>query len=294
MKVANLAPTKGISRENFIFRGLCELNVWDAGGQQHYMEQYFSDSQRELIFSEITATVFMVDSTVIEPYIKEIFENYLINIFEFSPYIERIYVLLNKIDLQDSQEDKAYIMLSEGLSEDVKDKIDFTPVSVKEGSAQHRLIEILDQEIQKSTLSLQRLGKIRHQIDSLKKDTLAEYFLFNRPDGLLITSTIGKFESKPLEFMKFEIGTLDSNIYKIYKLILELKGITNISPLNLSTIIYQSENSYILMKDIANDAILLALTKTKDENAFFEVMKKLNSEEFQNLANLLQEKIVNF
>jgi hypothetical protein len=294
MRVANLAPTKGISRENFIYRGLCELNVWDAGGQKHYIEQYFSDSQRELIFSEITATVFMVDSTIVEPYVKEIFEEFLMNTFEFSPHIEKIYVLLNKIDLQDSEEDKAYKLLSETLNEDLREKVEFTPVSVKEGSAQHRLIEILDQEIQKSTLSLQRLGKIRFQLDALKRDTLADYFVFNRPDGLLISSTIGKFESKPLEFMKFEIGTLDSNIYKIYKNILELKGIKNISPLDLSIIIYQSENSYVLMKDIANDAILLAVTKTKDENAFFEVMKKLNSEEFQDLAHLLREKIVSF
>jgi len=288
MRVANLAPTKGISRENFIFRGILEILVWDCGGQKHYIEQYFSDSQRELIFSEITTTVFMVDSTIIEPYVKDIFEEFLMNTFEFSPHIEKIYVLLNKIDLQDSQEDKAYKILSEALNEDLREKVEFTPVSVKEGSAQHRLIEILDQEIQKSTLSLQRLGKIRFQLDALKKDTLADYFVFNRPDGLLISSTIGKFESQPLEFMKFEIGTLDSNIYKIYKNILELKGIKNISPIDLSIIIYQSEDFYVLMKDIANDAILLAITNTKDEKAFFDVMKKLNGEEFQNLANMLQ------
>ena len=62
MKVANIKPTKGISRENFIFRGIMELTVWDAGGQERYLERYFSESQRELIFSEVTTAVFMVDS----------------------------------------------------------------------------------------------------------------------------------------------------------------------------------------------------------------------------------------
>ena len=64
MKVLNLKPTKGVSRENFIFRGILELSVWDLGGQERYLERYFSESQRELIFSEVTAAVFMVDSYI--------------------------------------------------------------------------------------------------------------------------------------------------------------------------------------------------------------------------------------
>lgn len=290
MRVANLAPTKGISRENFIFRGLIEVNIWDAGGQQKYMEQYFSETQKEFVFSEITTAIFMVDSTKIDPTIKEIFETYVMNILEFSPHIEKLYVLLNKIDLQNSQEDQIYELLSEVLSDDLKERVEFTPVSVKEGTAQHRLIEILDQEIQKSTLSLQKLGKIRHQLDSFQRDTLADYFLFNRPDGLLITSTLGKFESNPLEFMKFEIGSLDSNIYKIYQKILELKGINTINPLNLDTITYKSEESYILLKDIGNNAVLLAIIK-KNEQALLDVIRKLNSDDFHELEALLSEKL---
>ena len=77
MKVLNLKPTKGVSRENFIFRGIMELNVWDLGGQERYMERYFSESQRELIFSEATTAVFMVDSAAIDPEVREIFEKFL-------------------------------------------------------------------------------------------------------------------------------------------------------------------------------------------------------------------------
>ncbi|MBD3214362.1 MAG: hypothetical protein GF311_17255 [Candidatus Lokiarchaeota archaeon] len=285
MKVVNLKPTKGISRENFIFRGIMELNVWDAGGQEVYMKRYFSEKQRELVFSEITTTVFMVDATVIDPRVKEVFEKYLMNVFEFSPHIDRIYVLLNKIDLPESEEDTLYKMLSENLDEDMKQKVHFTPVSVKEGTAQHRLIEILDYEIQKSTLSLQRLGKIRHLLDQFKIDTLSEYLLFNRPDGLLIASTLGKFESKPLEFMKFEIGTLDSNMYQIYKKIMKLMNKPSISPLDLSTIIYESDSSHILIREVANEAILMAVTKNKDENVFFDVMKTISGEKFDDLKS---------
>ena len=287
MKVLNLKPTKGVSRENFIFRGIMELNVWDLGGQERYMERYFSESQRERIFSESTTAVFMVDSVVIDPNVREIFDNFLKYLLEFSPNIENIYVLLNKIDLPESREDDFFKVLSGELNEDLMKKLAFTPVSVKEGSAQHRLIEILDYEIQKNTLSMQRLGKIRHLLDQLKTNTLSEYLLFNQPDGLLIASTFGKLDLKPLQFMKFEIGTLDSNIYNIYQQVMELQNISNYSALSLSTIVYESDNCYILVKEVSNGAVLMAITKNRQPEVFSGVMNALNGEEFENLKEFL-------
>ena len=287
MKVLNLKPTKSISRENFIFRGIMELNVWDAGGQEHYMEKYFSESHRELVFSEVTTAIFMADSAVIEDRVKEIFEKFLTYIFEFSPQINKVYVLLNKIDLQNSQEDILYDLLIKDLSDELKIKIAFTPVSVKEGSAQHRLIEILDFEIQQNTLALQRLGKLRHLLDEFKVSTLSEYLLFNQPDGLLIASTLGKFESKPLQFMKFEIGTLDSNIYQIYTKIMELLN-SDISPLDLSTVIYESGENYVLVKEVSNGIVLMAVTKSKNQEAFATVIKTLSGKDFDKLKQYLE------
>ena len=289
MKVINLKPTKGISRENFIFRGIIELNVWDAGGQEIYMKRYFSENQREFVFSEVTAAIFMADASMIEQKTRDTFDKFLENIFEFSPNLDKVYVLLNKIDLEDSKEDDLYDLLSKGINGDLREKILFTPVSVKEGSAQHRLIEVLDYEIQKSTLSLQRLGRIRHLLDQFKLNTLSEYLLFNVPDGLIIASTLGKFESKPLEFMKFEIGTLDSNMYQIYKKIMELMNMPNVSPLDLSAIIYESEHSYILVKEVQNKAVLMAVTRNKKQDVFMSVIQTLNGEKFKNLESFFVE-----
>lgn len=288
MKVANLKPTKGISRENFIFRGIMELNVWDAGGQERYLERYFSDSQRELIFSEVTTAIFMVDSAVVDSRAREVFDKFVEYIFEFSPHLEKVYVLLNKIDLPESKEDDVFKLLSTDLADNIRYKIAFTPVSVKEGSAQHRLIEILDYEIQKSTLSMQRLGKIRYLLDQLKMSTLSEYLLFNQPDGLLISSTFGKFESlKPLEFMKFEMGTLDSNLYVIYQKIMELLNIQNLSPLALSTIVFESEVCYVLVKEVSENAVIMAVTKNKNMDVFSGVMNVLNGEIYNNLKEFM-------
>ena len=289
MKVLNLKPTKGVSRENFIFRGIMELNVWDLGGQERYMERYFSESQRELIFSEATTAVFMVDSAAVDPEVRDIFDKFMKFILEYSPKIDMIYVLLNKIDLQESKEDEYYEVLTKGLNGGLLEKLSFTPVSVKEGSAQHRLIEILDYEIQKNTLSMQRLGKIRHLLDELKLNTLSEYLLFNQPDGLLISSTFGKFEAKkPLQFMKFEIGTLDSNIYTLYQQIMELQNISNLSPLSLSIIVYESESCWILVKEVSNGAVLMAVTRNKQQEVFTSVMNALTGDAFKNLKLYLK------
>ncbi len=288
MKVLNLKPTKGVSRENFIFRGIMELNVWDLGGQERYLERYFSESQRELIFSEAATAVFMVDSAAVDSEVRDIFEKFLKYVVEFSPKIDNIYVLLNKIDLQESREDDYYQILIKDLNNGLMERLSITPVSVKEGSAQHRLIEILDYEIQKNTLSMQRLGRIRHLLDELKINTLSEYLLFNQPDGLLISSTFGKFESKPLKFMKFEIGTLDSNIYSIYQQIMELQSVSNLTPLSLTTIVYESENCWILVKEVSNGAVLMAVTRNKSPEVFSNVMNALTGDSFKNLKLYLK------
>ena len=289
MKVLNLKPTKGISRENFIFRGIMELSIWDLGGQQLYMDRYFSEKKRELVFSEVMTAVFMVDSAAIEPRLKEIFDNFLKYIFEFSPQVEKVYVLLNKIDLQESTEDEIYELLMDKLSDDMKNKLAFTPVSVKEGSAQHRLIEILDYKIQQNTLALQKLGKIRHMLDQLKVITISEYFLFNQPDGLIIASTLGKIELQhKLQFMKLEIGTLESNIYQIFTKIMNLSD-SPLSPLELSTVIYESDNNYIIVKEVSNGSVLMIVTKNKTSETFKTVIDSLNGEEYKKLKEYLNK-----
>ena len=290
MKVINLKPTKGVSRENFIFRGIMELNVWDAGGQERYMERYFSESQRELIFSEITTAVFMVDSAAPDSNTREIFDKFYSYVFEFSPHVDKVYILLNKIDLPDSREDDFFELLTNGIEKDIKEKMVFTPVSVKEGSAQHRLIEILDYEIQKSTLAMQRLGKIRHLLTDLKADSLSEYMLFNLPDGLLVASTFGKFESKPLQFIKFEMGTLESNLYQIYSKIMLLLN-QNASPISLSTIVYESDECYVLIKELADAAVVMAVTKNKNPEVFGSVMNTLSGEAIKELEEIVSSAI---
>lgn len=287
MKVINLKPTRGISRENFIFRGLLEISVWDMGGQKQYLERYFSEKQRPIIFGDVDVAVFMTDATRNEQFVRETFDKFLEAIIQYTPKLDKIYVLLNKIDLEESIEDDIFELLTEKLDSEYRKKCAFTPVSVKEGSAQHRLIEILDFEIQKSTISIQKLVGIRAILDSLKSDTQANYLVFNRPDGLLISSTFGKFSLEPLEYIKFEIGTLDSNLYQIYQKIYQIENKTSISPLELSLIIYESEENYVLVKEISDKAVLMIITNNKENHMLNSIFDSFKSSKFKKLVNIL-------
>jgi GTPase SAR1 family protein len=288
MKVANLKPTRGVSRENFIFRGLLEVSVWDLGGQEIYLERHLSEKQKPIIFGDVDVAIFMVDSTRTDDFVRKVFNRFLEALFEFSPQIEKVYILLNKIDLEESAEDVVFEMLTKDLEEEFRSKTAFTPVSVKEGSAQHRLIEVLDFEIQKSTLSMQRLSKIRSILDKLKIETNADFLLFNRPDGLLYSSTLGKFSLEPFEYMKFEIGTLDSNLYQIYQKIYQVEKKIPISPLLLSSIIYESEENYVVVREISDKAVLMVMTGTKDDGVLNKLLDSFKGPIYEELKKFIR------
>ncbi len=271
VKVSDLQPTKGVSRENFIFRGLLELNIWDSGGQDLYLSKYFNE-QKELIFSEVEIPIFMVDSTVVESREKDIFESFLEALLEFSPNVLKIYILLNKIDLEESKEDDAYLLLSKGLDKKILEKCEFTPVSVKTGSAQHRLIEILDARIQKSQLETQRMNEIQSNLERLKSQLNYDIILFNLPDGLVVTSTFGEFEVEPLKYMKLELGSLESNIHSVFSEILKMREVSS-TAIDLSLLVYESSSHLVLVKDFMENAVMVFFSEEKDYSSIPKILK---------------------
>ncbi len=126
-------------------------------------------------------------------------------------------------------------------------------------------------------------------LDQLKAITLSEYFLFNQPDGLIIASTIGKIElNHKLQFMKLEIGTLESNIYQIFTTIMNLSD-SPLSPLELSTVIYESDNNYIIVKEVSNGSVLMIVTKNKTSETFKMVIDSLNGDKYRQLSEFLNK-----
>lgn len=287
VKVANLNPTKGISRENFIFRGLMEISIWDAGGQERYKERYFSEAQRSQVFSECDVAIFMVDAVNIDPSVREEFDKFLASVKAFSPQLKTLHVLMNKIDLEDAQEDAVFEMLTQDLSPENHKMCTFTPVSVKEGSAQHRLIEILDSVLQQRSIEMQRMGQVRASLDKLKADTFGEYLLFNRPDGLLISSTLGKLDTQPLKFLTFELGSLESNVHGIYMTLMEMQE-KPVTPLSIAAVIYEAEDRYVVVREVSEHAVLMVLTNDKEAQSLQVILDHV-SEKNETYLELLKD-----
>ncbi|MFX0098268.1 MAG: ADP-ribosylation factor-like protein [Candidatus Hodarchaeota archaeon] len=287
MAVENLAPTKGISRETYRFRGLMEITVWDAGGQKIYQDRYYG-SQEENVFGSVDVPIYMVDATTIGEFMRDEFDKFVDAVLRNSPSTRMIYVLINKVDLENSKEERVFEILTKDLPENVHKKCTFTPVSVKDGSASARFIEIVDRAIEERAESMGKASRLRSVIEDFKKHSGADFILFNKNDGLIMTSTFGKFNTERLEFMAFQLSSLDSNIYEIYSNVLQLRG-KPVTPLDLNTVVFESRDSYVIAKEVEEKGTLMVITKDKEVQNLVKVIEVISdtSPQYEELINVL-------
>ena len=290
LQTINIPPTKGISRENYLFRGLLEITLWDAGGQQKYLERYFSASQKEIIFSDVDIPIFMVDTSE-DPKDQQFFTQFLENIFKYSPELDKGIVLLNKTDLEQAKPDLFFQELNSKLKPEYKDRVKFSPVSVKDGTAQYRLIEILDSSLQSSVIELEKMKNIRGVLEEMKSETNSEFFLFNHLDGLITASTVGSISSDPLNFLSLEIGAMESNIDGIVQKIQKRLGNLE-EPIFLSFLLYETENYYVFLQEINDNAIMMVVTYEKSSEIIKKIQETLSNSNplIQNLLKLISNK----
>lgn len=275
VRVIDLPPTRGISRENYLFRGLLEITIWDAGGQEKYMDRYFSEGQKEAIFSDVEIPIFMIDSTAMEQRHIDFFNQFLHNILEFSPNVHSIHVFFNKVDLPLAQPELILHEFRNVLSPRAKEICKFSNVSVKDGTAQAKLIEILDNALQNSVKELEKIAKIRNFLELMKAQTACEYIVFNRPDGLIITSTLGEIRTEAFNFLSMDIGSLESNIDSIFSKIMH-KLARPSQALHLSSMIYETGENYLVMREIGDYAMLMAISSKKSNDLLSKIFTQID------------------
>ena len=97
-ETTRLQPTNQVEHSTLRFLGNLMLNLWDCGGQDVFMENYF-ESQKEHIFRNTAVLIYVVSVTGGERN-KELayFRNAIENLRSFSPQA-RVFVLVHKIDL---------------------------------------------------------------------------------------------------------------------------------------------------------------------------------------------------
>ncbi|MEX2682101.1 MAG: ADP-ribosylation factor-like protein [Candidatus Sigynarchaeota archaeon] len=286
ISVENLPPTRGIVRETYLFRGLLEISAWDAGGQQKYQDRYYG-SQEENVFSSVDLPIYMVDAVTVDDTVRPAFDKFVNKVLEKNPGLNMIYVFINKIDLPDAKEEKVHELLTKDLPADLHKKLSFTPVSVKQGSAQQRLVAICDQLIEKRIENMGKLNKLRGIIEEFKGFANgADFLLFNKRDGLMITSTLGKFSTQSLQFITFQISALESNVHEIYARTMELRN-NKVTPLSLNTIVMESSTNFVLAKEVEEKATLMAITRDKKLESVQKVVEVISD------TNPIYEKLIN-
>ncbi|MHA1475395.1 MAG: hypothetical protein ACTSQ5_09425, partial [Promethearchaeota archaeon] len=219
--------------------------------------------------------VFMVDTSE-DPKDQQLFTQFLEAIFKYSPELEKVFVLLNKTDLKQAKPDLFYEELNSSLKPEYRDSVIFTPVSVKSGTAQHRLIEILDSSLQSSVIELEKLKNIRDILEEMKSKTNSEYFLFNHIDGLITASTVGAISSDPLNFLSLEIGAMESNIDSIVQKIQKRLGNLE-EPIFLSFLLYETDNYYVFLQEINDNAIMMVVTNEKSSEIITIIKETLSN-----------------
>lgn len=146
---------------------------------------------------------------------------------------------------------------------------------MKDGTAQYRLIEILDSSLQSSVIELEKMKNIRDILEEMKSETNSEYFLFNHLDGLITASTVGSISSDPLNFLSLEIGAMESNIDNIVQKIQTRLGNLE-EPIFLSFLLYETENYYVFLQEINDNAIIMVVTSEKSSEIVTNIQKTLS------------------
>ncbi|QID87032.1 GTP-binding protein gtr1 [Saccharomyces pastorianus] len=272
-----LGATIDVEHSHLRFLGNMTLNLWDCGGQDVFMENYFT-KQKDHIFQmvQVLIHVFDVESTEVLKDI-EIFAKALKQLRRYSPDA-KIFVLLHKMDLVqlDKREELFQIMmknLSETSSEFGFPNLIGFPTSIWDESLYKAWSQIVCSLIPNMSNHQTNLKKFKEIMNAM------EIILFERTTFLVICSSNGENSNHddgsnngtvlldPKRFEKI------SNIMKNFKQsCTKLKS--GFKTLILNNNIYVSELSsnmvcFIVLKDM-NIPQELVLENIKKAKEFFQ------------------------
>ena len=202
-----LGATIDVEHSHVRFLGNLVLNLWDCGGQEAFMENYFA-SQRDNIFRnvEVLIYVFDVESRELEKDMHY-YQSCLEAILQNSPDA-KIFCLVHKMDLV--QEDQREVIFNQRVE-------DLSTLS-KPLECTCFATSIWDETLYKawSCIVYQLIPNVKQMEDNLKhfSDILDadEVLLFERATFLVISHTYSKLHTDAHRFEKI------SNIIKQFKL----------------------------------------------------------------------------
>lgn len=253
------------------FLGNMSLTLWDCGGQDVFMENYFTN-QKDHIFKmvQVLIHVFDVESKLINKDI-EIFVKSLTNLQKYSPDA-KVFVLLHKMDLVqiDKRQELFTIMMDklQKISNPYHFKLIGFPTSIWDESLYKAWSQIVCSLIPNINLFNSNLIKFNSILDA------EEIILFEKTTFLVISSTASikqqqeqqqhKLTNGKLGSQKEEIEELDpkrfekiSNIIKTYK-----QSISKLRT-NFNNLIIRGSNGTTFYLDILTENMFIMVVLKK-------------------------------
>jgi len=111
-----LGPTWGFENTDIKFLGNLVLNLWDCGGQETFMENYF-DSQREQIFKNVQVLIYVFDISSKEKDRDMQYFHRCIKAIEENSKDASVFCLLHKMDnIPESQREATFVERAQELT----------------------------------------------------------------------------------------------------------------------------------------------------------------------------------
>lgn len=270
-----LGATIDVEHSHLRFLGNMTLNLWDCGGQDVFMDNYFT-SQKDHIFKfvQVLIHVFDVESKSINKDI-EIFVKALTNLQKYSPEA-KVFVLLHKMDLVqiDKRDELFNIMMDklQKISNPFQFKLVGFPTSIWNESLYKAWSQIVCSLIPNMNLFNENLLKFNRILDA------DEIILFEKTTFLVISSTNsilnGNNNLDNLDPKRFE---KISNIIKTYK-----QSVSKLRT-NFNNLIIKGSNDSQFFIDVLTDNmfIMIILKDKPEEGAYVN-----NKEELIVLENI--------
>ncbi len=285
-ELEKLSPTEGVKTDEYRYRRLVEISIFDCGGQKQFIEAYFTERMERTVFSNVKAFIWVLDIADKERVgeSRSWFKRAFNSLKEYSPKA-KIYVLTHKYDIKDKLtkgEVKKVFIEPEPLP-----GVKYYTTSVKNKSARQVLCKIFDSLIEKTeTERMKNLQKLMDRLNSRLSAKLT--MLINNDDGLEIASAVSEDLAKQVatkdatEFLQYlSIKTLIYPLTMALELVEQFRKQKFLESKNLEITVFRFDAEYLILKDIHKFLSLFIVTPLtsisvkKIENEIDKITPKL-------------------
>jgi len=193
-ELKNLKPTEFIDTNEYFYRQLISVNLYDCGGQAQFMHAYKTPDFKSQVFSKVDVMIWVVDSSDKNRVKKSLIEftKCYILLKENSP-AAKIYLLAHKSDAKKIELQEIKKIMKELVSPKVK--IKYFSTSITNKSARNTIRRILDGLMEeKMGDRLIKLQDMLHKLNKRLEGRLS--ILFNADEGIEIASAFEKYQER--------------------------------------------------------------------------------------------------